>query len=259
MPIPVVLRDYLDEHLMRLGRSDGLVFGLSAVLPFSPQQLVARADTAWKRAKLAITLHECRHPFASRMIAAGVNAALSTYVVHANIWITLDRYGHLMPGNEDEARGAPRRLPDSRSSGLGMRPRARQSPPDCASCAPVVSRSDRVRSDSVGRFSLQIAAIAQSPNRPPLLDRCGTDYIQGVSRSWLVIASRVTRPRRTFSATTPLPPGAAQRRRGSRGLRRVEAARLGCRAGLLGIARPRQPAPDPTCGYARFILWATER
>jgi integrase len=35
---------------------------------------------------------------------AGVNAkALSTYMGHANIAITMDRYGHLMPGNEDEA------------------------------------------------------------------------------------------------------------------------------------------------------------
>ena len=39
-----------------------------------------------------------------RFIAAGVNAkALSTYLGHASIQITLDRYGHLMPGNEDEA------------------------------------------------------------------------------------------------------------------------------------------------------------
>jgi integrase len=38
------------------------------------------------------------------MIAAGVNAkALSTYMGHANISITLDTYGHLMPGNESEA------------------------------------------------------------------------------------------------------------------------------------------------------------
>jgi hypothetical protein len=35
------------------------------------------------------------------MIAAGVNAkALSTFMGHANILITLDRYGHLMPGSE---------------------------------------------------------------------------------------------------------------------------------------------------------------
>ncbi len=38
------------------------------------------------------------------MIAAGVNAkALSTYMGHANISITLDLYGHLMPGNEEQA------------------------------------------------------------------------------------------------------------------------------------------------------------
>ena len=49
-------------------------------------------------------LHECRHTFASILIAAGVNAkALSTYLGHNSIPITLDRYGHLMPGNEDEA------------------------------------------------------------------------------------------------------------------------------------------------------------
>ena len=53
-----------------------------------------------------ITPHECRHTYASLMIAAGVNAkALSTYMGHANISITLDRYGHLMPGTEDEAAG----------------------------------------------------------------------------------------------------------------------------------------------------------
>jgi Phage integrase family len=52
----------------------------------------------------AITLHEARHTFASLMIAAGVNAkALSTYMGHSPITITYDRYGHLMPGNEDEA------------------------------------------------------------------------------------------------------------------------------------------------------------
>jgi integrase len=33
-----------------------------------------------------------------------VNAkALSTYMGHGSITITLDRYGHLMPGNENEA------------------------------------------------------------------------------------------------------------------------------------------------------------
>ena len=38
------------------------------------------------------------------MIEAGANAkALTTYMGHASITITYDRYGHLMPGNEHHA------------------------------------------------------------------------------------------------------------------------------------------------------------
>jgi integrase len=40
------------------------------------------------------------------MIAAGMNAkALSTYMGHSSITITLDHYGHLVPGSEAEAAG----------------------------------------------------------------------------------------------------------------------------------------------------------
>ena len=40
------------------------------------------------------------------MIAAGANAkALSSYIGHSSIQITYARYGHLMPGNEEEAAG----------------------------------------------------------------------------------------------------------------------------------------------------------
>ncbi len=53
-----------------------------------------------------IGLHECRHTFASLMIAAGVNAkALSTFIGHTSITLTMDRYGHLFPGSEKEAAG----------------------------------------------------------------------------------------------------------------------------------------------------------
>ncbi len=104
VPIAAVLRDYLIAHRIR-SEGDGLVFGRSPVSPFNPSSITKRALAAWSRAGLdPIILHECRHTFASLMIAAGVNAkALSTYLGHANISITLDRYGHLMPGSEDEA------------------------------------------------------------------------------------------------------------------------------------------------------------
>lgn len=107
VPIAAALRDYLDEHLLALEWSEGLVFGATAVSPFSPTPLRHRASATWNRAGLdPITLHECRHTFASLMIAAGVNAkALSTYMGHSTVAFTLDKYGHLMPGNEDEAAG----------------------------------------------------------------------------------------------------------------------------------------------------------
>ena len=66
---------------------------------------VTRAQRAWEAAGLAkIGLHEARHTYASLMIAAGANAkALSTYMGHSSVTVTYDRYGHLMPGNENEA------------------------------------------------------------------------------------------------------------------------------------------------------------
>jgi integrase len=107
VPVASVLRDHLVEHKLRSGRNDGLVFGTSPTAPFQPSNLRRRALTAWKAAELEpIGLHESRHTFASLMIAAGVNAkALSTYMGHASVSITFDRYGHLMPGNEAEAAG----------------------------------------------------------------------------------------------------------------------------------------------------------
>lgn len=105
VPIASVLRDYLIAHKLRAGRSAGLVFATRNGTPFNSWAAKARADKAWKAAGLApIGLHDSRHTFASLMIGAGVNAkALATYMGHASITITLDRYGHLMPGNEDEA------------------------------------------------------------------------------------------------------------------------------------------------------------
>ena len=73
--------------------------------PFNPDTVRLRSKRSWAKAGVKpIGLHECRHSFAAYMIAAGVNTkALSTYMAHASITITLDRYGHLLPGNEAEA------------------------------------------------------------------------------------------------------------------------------------------------------------
>jgi integrase len=105
VPIAAVLRDELVSHKLRLGWSDGLVFGRTAEKPIDGSSCWRRARVASERAGLSpLGFHEARHTFASLMIAAGVNAkALSTYMGHSSVTITYDRYGHLMPGNEDAA------------------------------------------------------------------------------------------------------------------------------------------------------------
>jgi integrase len=104
VPIAAALRKHLLDHKLLTGRNAGLVFG-DGVRPFNPSCVYDRARRAWAKAKLGpITPHEGRHTFASLMIAAGVNVkALSVYMGHGSIAITLDRYGHLLPGSEGDA------------------------------------------------------------------------------------------------------------------------------------------------------------
>jgi integrase len=84
---------------------DSSPVGRSEVRAFNTSTICARARRAWDEAGMTpIGLRECRHTFASLMIAAGVNAkALAAFIGHSSVTITLDRYGHLMPGSEDEA------------------------------------------------------------------------------------------------------------------------------------------------------------
>jgi integrase len=100
VPIPGALRDYLDQHALITGKQ-GRVFGSDRHVRTWAEQ----AGKAWEKQGLPrLTLHCARHTYASLMIAAGVNAkALSTFMGHATIAITLDLYGHLMPGSEAQA------------------------------------------------------------------------------------------------------------------------------------------------------------
>jgi len=103
VPMAKVLRGYLKAHRLQNGSSQ-YVFG-AGPRPFHPGSAAKRARKAWTTAELTpIGLHNARHAAASVLIAAGVNVkALSTYMGHSSITITLDLYGHLFPGNEDEA------------------------------------------------------------------------------------------------------------------------------------------------------------
>jgi len=109
VPVCAELRELLLRDRTR--RSKGLVFGRSGESPFDPSWVQERADRTWRVHGLTrITLHECRHTFASYLIAAGVNAkAVQQIMGHSSIKVTYDLYGHLLPG---------RRRPGWRPAGL---------------------------------------------------------------------------------------------------------------------------------------------
>ena len=108
VPITPTLRRELQTHRLHQGKGgQGFVFPSTRDpnKPFNPSSLKLHTSKAWKHTDLTpIGLHECRHTYATYMIAAGINSkALSTYMGHSTITITLDRYGHLLPGNETQA------------------------------------------------------------------------------------------------------------------------------------------------------------
>ena len=107
MPIVGVLRAILAAEQLKQPQGEALCFGIGENgRPFSaPTGCSSARNAGWAVAELnRVTLHECRHGYASLAIAAGVNAkALSTYMGHVSITETMDRYGHLLPGNENEA------------------------------------------------------------------------------------------------------------------------------------------------------------
>ncbi|HEX3735753.1 MAG TPA: site-specific integrase [Solirubrobacterales bacterium] len=120
VPILGVLREFLESRVSP--GNDDLVFGRTRAEPFNPKTLSDRSKRAWvtsnqREAEAAereggepilvrpMTLHECRHTFASLLIDAGVNPkAIQEFMGHATIEETFSRYGHLMPGTRNQAR-----------------------------------------------------------------------------------------------------------------------------------------------------------
>lgn len=99
------LRPVLLMHKLATGRrEDDLVFGRTATDAPTRSTIRSRANRAWKAAELtAITPHECRHTFASMMLAAGVDRGeVMRQMGHAGSAV-LDRYTHGIDGSVAEA------------------------------------------------------------------------------------------------------------------------------------------------------------
>lgn len=106
VPLPSRLRVELLAHRIRQAtNATGFVFSTTGQRPFGYSATTRRARNAAHQAGVRpIGFHECRHAYAAFMIAAGVNAkALSTFMGHSSITVTLERYASLMPGAETEA------------------------------------------------------------------------------------------------------------------------------------------------------------
>ena len=114
VPILRVLLPLLREHKLRTGRGGNeLVFGAEANRAFMPSTVRSRALRAWNTANerreessplQPIGLHECRHTFASILIAAGENPKMVQKLMgHASIGMTMDTYAKLFEDAEETA------------------------------------------------------------------------------------------------------------------------------------------------------------
>ena len=93
VPLLGILRDHVDEHLLRASRSgDALVFGRSAELPSRRWRSASgRSGPGRGLGSPRSPLHECRHTFASLLIDAGANPkAVQTFMGHSKIQTTFD-------------------------------------------------------------------------------------------------------------------------------------------------------------------------
>ena len=105
--LPAVVVDSLDEHLRHwAGRGrEGFVFTSPDGDHIDPDNFRHRIWTpAVAAAGLApLRIHDLRHTTASLAIAAGADVKmLQTMLGHASAVMTLDRYGHLMPGRAQD-------------------------------------------------------------------------------------------------------------------------------------------------------------
>jgi integrase len=105
VPMPFLLQDTLCAQRERCAWTDGLVFGRTPDAAFTAKAAQMRADRAWRAVGMhRITFHGARHTYATFMAGAGVSAKeLQTFMGHASITITLDRYAHLFPSSHREA------------------------------------------------------------------------------------------------------------------------------------------------------------
>lgn len=107
VPVPRVLAQELGEHLATVGRDpDALVFTSPDGGPLRHQNFYRRFfKPAVERAALppSLRFHDLRHTYAALLIAQGAHPrAMMERLGHSSVTVTINTYGHLMPGLQEQ-------------------------------------------------------------------------------------------------------------------------------------------------------------
>jgi integrase len=97
IPIPRQLYEVLDEHLLRIDRTEGLLFGPNGSEPFNYTTLRERMERAWRKAGITpsdFQLHQARHSYKSYLEATEIrDSRINRYMGHADHSVQA-RYSH---------------------------------------------------------------------------------------------------------------------------------------------------------------------
>lgn len=109
IPLPTMVAEALAAHMAEYPPGkDGSVFTARHGGPFGHTYVEKEFKAAVKASKLPVstTPHDCRHHFASVLLAAGESVVTVAERLGDTPAMVLEVYGHVMPGSEDRTRKA---------------------------------------------------------------------------------------------------------------------------------------------------------
>jgi integrase len=106
LALPEFTVKVLKEHLEKHPSNSSYVFATSNGTPFSPRNILRHFKSKLQEAGLpqGTRIHDLRHSFISWLLASGVPIKdVQVIAGHSQIAVTLDIYGHMLPGANKEA------------------------------------------------------------------------------------------------------------------------------------------------------------